>query len=137
MTCLILLSLLPYTTGVALKLYSFRHRPEVLERIKRDAQQQGIQHTIHTRNLVDAALTRDDGRELQLLRLAVQDQTAKIEALTAQQEEFYQCFIESVEDILINQALPPAERLRIPFIRKKSREWCLRLGIPYTPPLEE
>ncbi len=125
------------TAGMALVRYSFRHRPEVLERIKRDAQQLGVHHTIHTRNLVDAALIRDDGRELQLLRLAVQDQTAKIEAFTAQQEEFYACFVESVEDILINQALPPAERLRIPFVRKKTREWCLRLGIPYTPPLEE
>ncbi len=130
-------SLLPYTTGVALKLCTFRHRPEVLERIKRDAQQQGIKPTIHTRNLIDAALTRDDGRELQLLRLAVQNQSDQIAALTAQQEEFYQCFIESVEDILINQALPLAERLRIPFVRKKTRELCLRLGVPYTPPLEE
>ncbi len=125
------------TAGMALVRYSFRHRPEVLERIKREALQLGIAHTIHTRNLVDAALTRDDGRELQLLRLAVQDQTAKIEALTAQQEDFYQCFIESVEDILINQALPLAERLRIPFVRKKTRELCLRLGVPYTPTLEE
>ncbi len=125
------------TACMTLARYSFRHRPEVLERIKRDAQQLGIAHTIHTRNLVDAALTRDDGRELQLLRLAVQDQTAQIEALTAQQEEFYQCFIERVDDILINQALPPTERLRIPFVRKKTREWCLRLGVPYPPPPEE
>ncbi len=125
------------TACMTLARYSFRHRPEVLERIKRDAQQQGIQHTIHTRNLVDAALTRDDGRELQLLRLAVESQTAQIAAFTAQQEEFYACFIESVEDILINQALPRTERLRVPFIRQKKRELCLRLGIPYTPPLEE
>ncbi len=81
------------TAGMTLARYSFRHRAEVLERIKREALQLGIAHTIHTRNLVDAALTRDDGRELQ--------------------------------------------RLRIPFVRKKTRELCLRLGVPYTPPLEE
>ncbi len=125
------------TAGMTLARYSFRHRAEVLERIKREALQLGIAHTIHTRNLVDAALTRDDGRELQLLRLAVQNQSDQIAALTARQEDFYQCFIESVEDILINQALPLAERLRIPFVRKKTRELCLRLGVPYTPPLEE
>ena len=122
---------------MALESFTLRLRPAVIQRIKDDAVTLDKDPSIHGRNLVDAALTRDDGRELHLLRLAVQNQTAHIEALTAQQNAFYTCVIESVEDMLINQALPVAERLRIPFVRKKIKALCLRLGLPYTQPLED
>ena len=58
---------------MALETFTVRLRPEVIQRIKDDAKKRDKDRSIHGRDLIYAALTRDDGRELQLLRLAVQD----------------------------------------------------------------
>jgi len=105
---------------MALEKYTFRLGADVIRRIKNDAERLGTEHTTHTRNLVHAALTRDDGAELHRLRIKVDDLETQIHKLTVS-------FIDGIEAVLFNLAVGQDERMTIADATSQVDEFRRRL----------
>ncbi len=100
--------------------FPLRLDPDVVTRIKHDADRLGLPAATHGRNLIHAALTQDDGAELHRLRIKVDDLETQIHKLTI-------CFIDGIEAVLFNQAVGEDQRMSIADATSQIDEFRRRL----------
>ena len=100
--------------------FPLRLDPDVITRIRNDADRLGLPPATHGRNLIYAALTQDDGAELHRLRIKVDDLETQIHKLTI-------CFIDGIEAVLFNQAVGEDQRMSIAEATSQIDEFRRRL----------